>query len=81
MVAASLGGGSFCDLPYTFVRLFTDPEPTGWSFSAYDLERKYWLLWHEPADDEEQARMAALAWAFGAGLIGHVELKWKPKEA
>jgi hypothetical protein len=72
--------GSSCDISFSYVRLFTQLEPFGWTFSVYDLERHIWIIYNEPAlaDDQEQAEDAAEAWAFGAGLLmTDVTLNWR----
>jgi hypothetical protein len=72
--------GSNCDIPFSYVRLFIQLEPLGWTFSVYDLKRHIWILRSEPAlaDDQEQATDAAEAWAFGAGLLTpNMTLNWR----
>jgi|tagenome__1003787_1003787.scaffolds.fasta_scaffold13412537_1 hypothetical protein len=73
---------SSCDIPFSYVRLFVQQELLGWTFSAYDLKRHTWILCGEPslADSEEQAKDAAEAWAFGAGLLNaNIMIQWKRK--
>lgn len=69
MKTDKVGDGSWADVPSSSIRLFAELEPTGWAFSAYDLELKLWIVRGQSATDERHAREIAESWVYRAGLM------------
>ena len=73
-----LGDCSWAEIPNAKLRLRAEFTPEGWTYSAYDLDSKTYLILPQPAATEEQAQHLAERWAIGAGLLQlHAALNWE----
>jgi hypothetical protein len=65
----NVGDCSWVEIPSAGVRLRVEFTPEGWTYSAYDVGSKTYLLMRQRANSEDQAQFPAERWAIGAGLL------------